>query len=217
MFLPTAHRVVFKRAHVLHRDLSINNVMFGVTLEGKPYGVLIDWDLAIDVEAKAGVGYAASASHRTGTGPFMAIDLLESPKDSPHFYRHDLESFFYILIWCACGFLLGGVELQERMSIGSWAVEQWKGLGVKKSGLLYNPGRLKAAITKPFEPLWDTWIWPVAKMISKAGIQAREDVEGGLKCDSETLGGRMTYRKFMQTVGVNFDTAPYSLDLDLLD
>ncbi|ETW79633.1 hypothetical protein HETIRDRAFT_117236 [Heterobasidion irregulare TC 32-1] len=65
--IPTAHRVVFKRACVIHRDLSIDDVMFGVTPEGKPYGVLIDSDLAIDVNSNAGVAHAASALHRTGT------------------------------------------------------------------------------------------------------------------------------------------------------
>ena len=34
--------------------------------------------------------------YRTGTGPFMALDLLATTK-VVHRYRHDLESFFYIL------------------------------------------------------------------------------------------------------------------------
>ena len=221
MLLPTAHRVVFKKAHILHRDLSINNVMFAMTPEGKPYGVLIDWDLTIDVKAKAGVGYVASASHRTGTGPFMAIDLLEFDGDSPHFYRHDLESFFYILIWCACGFLLGGAEVRERKFVGSWAVKQWTEVHGKKTEL-YDPGQraykdLEAAITTPFKPLWETWIRPLAEMTSYARSDARLDSRMGVACDTETLGGRMTYRTFMQTLGVDFDTAPHNLDLSLLD
>ncbi|KAJ8517498.1 hypothetical protein ONZ45_g5306 [Pleurotus djamor] len=36
----------------------------------------------------------------TGTGPFMARDLLQNKnKTIGHLYRHDLESLFYVLIW----------------------------------------------------------------------------------------------------------------------
>ena len=36
--------------------------------------------------------------HWTGTLPFMAGELLCSPPP-PYYYCHDLESFFYILVW----------------------------------------------------------------------------------------------------------------------
>ncbi|KAI0955472.1 hypothetical protein AcW1_010340 [Taiwanofungus camphoratus] len=40
--------------------------------------------------------------YRTGTGPFMALDLLEKGNPPLHRYRHDLESFFFVLVWfCA--------------------------------------------------------------------------------------------------------------------
>ena len=152
----------------------------------------------------------------------MAIDLLEFDGDSPHFYRHDLESFFYILIWCACGFLLGGEEVQERGYAGSWASDTWSDIYKSKSTLLYNPSpfdinKLKAAITTPFEPLWETWIKPLAELIGKAGAGAGDDLEEGLECDCGTLGGRLTYGKFVRTLGVDFGRAPHNLDLDLLD
>lgn len=42
------------------------------------------------------------AKYRTGTGPFMACDLLETGPTPTHLYRHDLESFFWVLAWfCA--------------------------------------------------------------------------------------------------------------------
>ncbi|KAI0918124.1 hypothetical protein AcV5_002895 [Taiwanofungus camphoratus] len=38
----------------------------------------------------------------TGTGPFMALDLLVKGNAPLHRYRHDLESFFFVLAWfCA--------------------------------------------------------------------------------------------------------------------
>ena len=39
--------------------------------------------------------------YRTGTGPFMALDLLDKGKPPPHIYRYDLESFFYLYICSA--------------------------------------------------------------------------------------------------------------------
>ena len=181
--------------------------------------MLIDWDLAIDVDSKAGAEHAPSALYHTGTGTFMALQLL---KFSPHLYRHDLESFFYILIWCACGFLLGGEEVQERGYAGSWASDTWSDIYKSKSTLLYNPSpfdtnKLKAVMTTPFEPLWETWIKPLAELIGKAGAGAGDDLEEGLECDCGTLGGRLTYGKFVRTLGVDFGRAPHNLDLDLLD
>ena len=192
-----------------------------MTPEGKPYGVLIDWDLTIDVKAKAGVGYVASASHRTGTGPFMAIELLQTTKGSPHFYRHDLESFFYLLIWCTCGFLLHGEEVRERMVMEEWTVEIWDRIRKDKNDL-FDPeslalDSLEQATTSPFKPLWDHWIRPLAKMISYARIDAIIDSRTGVACNAEALGGRMTYRIFMQTLGMDFGSASHNLDLDLLD
>ncbi|TFY63502.1 hypothetical protein EVJ58_g3218 [Rhodofomes roseus] len=39
--------------------------------------------------------------YRTGTGPFMAMDLLRVSDPPIHKYRHDLESFFYAYIYFA--------------------------------------------------------------------------------------------------------------------
>lgn len=44
------------------------------------------------------------ARYRTGTGPFMALDLLTTGDTPLHLYRHDLESFFYVLVWFCVGF-----------------------------------------------------------------------------------------------------------------
>ncbi|EDN02501.1 predicted protein [Histoplasma mississippiense (nom. inval.)] len=57
-------------------------------------GMLIDLDLAKEV----GSG-RSGARHQTGTMEFMAIEVL---LNIDHTYRHDLESFLYVLIWqCA--------------------------------------------------------------------------------------------------------------------
>lgn len=59
-------------------------------------GVLNDFDLVSQVVAVG--AEEPSSKHRTGTKPFMAIELLS---DLPclHKYRHDLESLFYVILW----------------------------------------------------------------------------------------------------------------------
>ena len=62
----------------------------------KELGVLNGWDLC-RVHSKNVRG-----AERTGTLPFMAIDLLEEEYwdgEVVHLYRHDLEGFIWILPW----------------------------------------------------------------------------------------------------------------------
>lgn len=85
---------------MLHRDLSVNNLMFqrrGNT--GK--GIVNDWDMALVITDDE--DFSQSAPSPAGTLPFMAIDLLDETPPT-HLYRHDLESLFYILVWAAVHF-----------------------------------------------------------------------------------------------------------------
>lgn len=90
-----AHRSLFLTGKILHRDISENNII--ITDPKQPpgfMGMLIDLDLAKEV----GSG-RSGARCQTGTMEFMAIEVLLGVD---HTYRHDLESFFYVLIWL-CG------------------------------------------------------------------------------------------------------------------
>ncbi|KAA8904234.1 hypothetical protein FN846DRAFT_907881 [Sphaerosporella brunnea] len=88
------HRTLYNAHQILHRDVSLFNILIDddVTRPGK--GLLIDLDLAIRRDRLSATG----ASHRTGTQDFMAPGLLCG---NPHSFRHDLESFFYVLLWIA--------------------------------------------------------------------------------------------------------------------
>jgi Fungal protein kinase len=59
--------------------------------EGDPRGMLINLNLAKKLNSGP-----SGAKHRTGTMKFMAIEVLEG---RAHTYRHDLKSFFYVLLW----------------------------------------------------------------------------------------------------------------------
>ncbi|KAG5289062.1 serine/threonine protein kinase Sgk2 [Histoplasma ohiense] len=87
-----AHQSLYLNANILHRDISENNIIITNPEKTNGHsGMLIDLDLAKEV----GSG-RSGARHRTGTMEFMAIEVL---LNIDHTYRHDLESFFYVLIW----------------------------------------------------------------------------------------------------------------------
>ncbi len=98
-----AHVWVSCVAEILHRDISINNVMIRRNADGSVDGVLCDWDLSLDLKFAKSSSY--SAPDIVGTPPFMSIDrlLAISPETRPstldnHRQEHDLESFFYLLV-----------------------------------------------------------------------------------------------------------------------
>ncbi|KAL2042020.1 hypothetical protein N7G274_005208 [Stereocaulon virgatum] len=90
-----AHRSLYTKGKILHRDISENNIIITDREEADGFtGMLIDEDLAKEI----GSG-RSGARHQTGTMEFMAIEVLQG---IDHTYRHDLESFFYVLLWmCA--------------------------------------------------------------------------------------------------------------------
>ncbi|KAF8244626.1 hypothetical protein K440DRAFT_663372 [Wilcoxina mikolae CBS 423.85] len=81
------HRNLLQTSNVLHRDVSLSNILIGPST-----GLLIDLDLAVLRHRTSSSG----ASHRTGTPDFMSVGVLAG---NPHTFRHDLESFFYVAIW----------------------------------------------------------------------------------------------------------------------
>ncbi|KAI5895549.1 uncharacterized protein SCHCODRAFT_02677141 [Schizophyllum commune H4-8] len=96
-------------AHVLnwtnglhHQDPSLNNLTYWPR-EDNICAALNDWDLTIDSDART--PQTRTGLVKTGTGPYTATDLLTPAAmrgEVQHLYRHDLEAFFYILIWVIC-------------------------------------------------------------------------------------------------------------------
>ncbi|KAG2352318.1 hypothetical protein BDR07DRAFT_1204184, partial [Suillus spraguei] len=64
---------------------------------GEAMGVLNDYDLSSLIDDQGPRG-----NERTGTVPFMALDLLSAKAqrgEVKHLCRHDLESFMWVFIW----------------------------------------------------------------------------------------------------------------------
>ena len=160
--------------------------------DDKVYGVLNDLDLAVDADVKS-----ASSKQRTGTKPFMAIDLLR-PDPPVHMYRHDLESMFYVVVWITSRFHNGDEildpPLQEWADNGGLALLEKKNLFI----MFVPPQR-----TAQFES-FGRWVVSMQKMM-RDGFSARTEYfsEVGLAespnlppFEHETLGGFVTFDKF---------------------
>ena len=192
--LDAGHRWLFEHAGILHRDISLDNLM--LRREGHTvYGVLSDMDLAVSVGVTN-----PSSKQRTGTKPFMAIDLLR-PDPPVHMYRHDLESMFYVLVWITSLFN-NGKELIEP------PLQEWADLGgmalikEKNSFIMSEP----PPPTSEFDAL-GRWVVSLQTTI-RDGFSARTKYRSELAIakrskamhspifEEETLGGFVTFDMF---------------------
>lgn len=99
-------------------------------------GILNDWDMASDLTDDDEV-LKVAAAHRTET-TLIFIGLVRNPSmplDS-HYYRHDLESSYYILIWATAHY-----DLQRRAKrpelIALW--RDWDH-AMSSKGFIWLPG-----------------------------------------------------------------------------
>ena len=86
---------------------------------GKPVGIVNDYDLA------TWVNHSATNSDRTGTIPFMAIDLLDGGLDdcTPRLYRHDMESFVWVLAYITVAnieYKDCAIKISPPPELGAW-------------------------------------------------------------------------------------------------
>ncbi len=91
------------KAEMLHRDISLSNLMYEIR-GGSIWLILNDFDLAARVDKDGVPLQTSSTKHRTGTLPFMAVDILQNLTTAIHYLRHDLESAFWVALWCLIKF-----------------------------------------------------------------------------------------------------------------
>ena len=157
-----AHRSLYTAGKILHRGISENNIIITDPKEADGFtGMLIDVDLAKEV----GTG-PSGARHRTGKMEFMAIEVLLG---FSHTYRHDLESFFYILLWiCARrGWRFSGNPKGQptTSTLTKWYLGSYDDIANAKLAHM-NKGENKgfAFIMREFPPLFDS-IKPLCKAV----------------------------------------------------
>ena len=212
----SVHRWLYLRAGILHRDFSLNNIMYRM-VKGKVVGVLTDFDLASwkeDLDSN----YKPTSQQRTGTPPFMAQGLLDG-SEPLHLYRHDLESLFYIMLILATRYEIkpptknGGGGLRPRQGLkelpyqGWFNQESYETLAFLKRGYLMGI-RTNLNLSPAFEG-FRGWLENL-RMAFRVGLRSKEIHKDELmalgECqngesgdettpefDDETLGGHVRY------------------------
>jgi hypothetical protein len=131
---------------VEHNDISAKNLMYDKCNEDR--GVLNDYDLShLDGQPRP------SGTERTGTMPFMALDLLTDKAwdgKITRLYRHDCESFAWVLLWICCRFE-DGKEIPNP-PLGQFITESYRRCSHEKNAILYELESVTA--TSSYESFW---------------------------------------------------------------
>lgn len=165
------------------------------------YGVLNDFDLAIDMPQNH-MGHLST--HRTGTKPFVAIDLLLKPA-AKQLYHHDLESFFWVLFWVVSRYHLGAQPRNGAnvRPLDSWLCLPKERLGERKAGMLHpdrfsvEPTELYTVLRVTVENLaFQLCGGAVAKCFNM--LHKKRGTQNPVPYDDETLGNKVTHERFRE-------------------
>jgi len=93
--------------------------MYDISEADEPVGIVNDFDLAAWVDRQT------TNNDRTGTIPFMAIDLLDGGLDDriPRLYRHDMESFVWVLTYITVAnkqYEDRAIKISPLKEVGAW-------------------------------------------------------------------------------------------------
>lgn len=122
------------KAGILHRDISIGNLIINEDIDNNPSwpSFIIDLDLAIQEQRQG----ASGAKGKTGTRAFMAIGALLGEQ---HSFMHDLESFFWVLFWICVHYDAQGKDIGASM-FEKWNYEGDDALVSFKLGVALDEG-----------------------------------------------------------------------------
>ncbi|KAJ3804818.1 hypothetical protein F5876DRAFT_82578 [Lentinula aff. lateritia] len=204
----------WKYSRILHRDISIGNIMVREKDRLK-CGVLNDWDLAIWLnEWKEG----STSKFRIGTKPYMAYEQHSSEWQGPHRFRHDLESVFYVILLLVSLYSSPNEKILLH-STGDHRYEKWH-----KQDDEYFRGQkvmiIHAGNWQPFpQPFFSGFtLWLIAlqrsllygfiglnmhKTMEIDAKRARENNEEPMDApffDDNTLGGHFSYEKVVSVM-----------------
>ena len=184
-------------------------------IDGVIIGVLNDWDMAKLLGLPS--DNLTAATHRTGSFPFLALDLLAKEQLLAHWYRHDLEAFFYLLLWASVHYNLKAKtrDIKTHACLVKWVGTKDDGRSLKQNILsLDNDGyeEIIRAVKVEFVPLIEDWIEQLrdflttARMGHQGSLKARKRATGSANDttpeDAETWGGRFTFKKFLGAIAL---------------
>ena len=180
-------------------------------------GVLVDFNMSSELDIGQNVQL-----HAPGALPFMARDLLariiyrkvgnNPPKlQDKDFYRYDLESFYYILIWVAITYRLQiRTHKTRKAKKNTSPLAKWQNpdlLTVYASKILLDTGlsglfeELDSMVSEDWRPLWNDWIKPLHLMFAEGFCAANAaHRHGDANFNMATCDGLITFEKFMNVI-----------------
>lgn len=139
------------RMGIAHNDISLSNLMC-TERNGHIVGILNDFDLAGFMEPGAR-NPEKMGWERTGSIAFMSMDVLKHPDgEQRRWYRHDLESFAWCLLWV----------MMDKPPL-SWLDDGLDDVRVQKGDLFNNVFPVKSNIKS---------VWSFAKLFVCNWIQS---------------------------------------------
>ena len=159
-------------------------------------GVLIDFDMAVlDRDPKTG-NFLEVQPFTGGTLPFRAAELCQEQPLPRSLYRHDLESFFFVLIWI----MFHRSKTNPDLCFGTWCSGNWVGIHGRKQGFLLRVGeqlpRDLPLLDEWIKPLWTGFAEGYSAMFDRVRASKVDVTESG----NRTLYGHVTYASYMKTL-----------------
>ena len=161
-----------------------------VEKDNEAKGVLIDLDLAILVNGDVPLQHRPTIA---GTLPFLSVDYLSDPPPRRHLYRHDLESFLFVLGWILARFNEEGVEINPD-ELDAWYTQPRTHMRNGKYGFFSWPFGSPAS---RFPSLQKSWVRELGQLFQH-GYGIWHDNLDVKTFDEETLGGHVTYDSFLK-------------------
>ncbi|KAJ7196005.1 hypothetical protein C8J57DRAFT_1107045, partial [Mycena rebaudengoi] len=194
-----SYRWLYENSHIMHRDISLNNLMY-LKINGKVCGALNDFDLSDLLNQSP----RSTSKHRTGTAPYMSVDLLVTGPPPPHLYRFDLESLFYVIVYIVYQYHEG--KKIDNPPLGAWDHLPTPILRTEK--VIFLATNMLVRPTSNFRSLRKLIL--LLHMMFREGYHARTTANAledlGLNSttvDNDTLGGHVTFDKFEEILKAN--------------
>ncbi|KAJ2990197.1 hypothetical protein NUW58_g3071 [Xylaria curta] len=168
------HKSLLHLASLLHRDVSINNLMVNEDPENPSWpSFLIDLDLAV-YEQREG---ASGAQGRTGTRAFMAIGALLGEQ---HSFMHDLESFFWVLFWVCIHYDSPG-KSRRVPRFDEWNTANVDELATTKIGIISDKGHFHYTVSNHFTTFYQPlipWVDQLRQAVFPNGGRWKKEDQG---------------------------------------
>ena len=192
------HYLAISKDVIIHGDINISNLLCRRLEDGSVQGVLNDWDVASTSHTESD---SEHTNMRTGTMPFMSIDLHEDPPPI-HIERFEYESLFYVLYWICLSYSYGKLLPEEKRHSAfkrwlRWNSNDHDDVRSAKVDLLNDETIFEDADKFPamYRPLIRPWLYLLQHTLRK-GYNARNDADFAgrmAEFDDDTLGGHMSY------------------------